>query len=187
MIWGYVDRKNTPYVISIIVLLCWFVSLSLLVFIPLDIYLNLGTTEDTLLTYWTLTYWGSNFFCWLVLPLLQGYVMAGEFLMHEKIYRSIVMNVPYYFFYFCNFILLLLIIFYIDGQKEDKTQKILKSQGILAVGIALSLFAGYLLLVCFLGWALVKIPYVYWVESDYQSTLNRLMFKLAVNEDEIIK
>ena len=55
------------------------------------------------------------------------------------------------------------------------------------MGIALSLFAGYLLLVCFLGWALVKIPYVYWVESDYKSTLNRLMFKLAINEDEIIK
>ena len=115
MLWGYVDRKNTPWVISIIVLVCWFVSLSLLVFIPLDIYLNLDETEDTLLTYWKITYWGSNFFCWLILPLLQGYVMAGEFLVHEKIYRSIVMNVPYYFFYFCNFIVLLLIIFYIDG------------------------------------------------------------------------
>ena len=43
MLWGYVDRKNTPCGISLIVLLCWFVSLSLLVFIPLDIYLSLGT------------------------------------------------------------------------------------------------------------------------------------------------
>jgi hypothetical protein len=28
---------------------------------------------------------------------------------------------------------------------------------------------------------------VYWVESNYQSTLNRLAFKIAVNEDQIIK
>lgn len=93
------------------------------------------------------------------------------------------MNVPYYFFYFCNFIALLLIIFYIDGKKEEETDKILASQGILAVAIALSIFAGYLLLVLMLGWALVKIPYVYWVESNYQSTLNRLAFKIAINEE----
>lgn len=70
MLWGYVDRKNTSIIISLIVLVCWFVSLSLLVFIPLDIYLSSGSVQETLLPYWTLTYWGSNLVCWLILPLL---------------------------------------------------------------------------------------------------------------------
>jgi hypothetical protein len=49
--------------------------------------------------------------------------------------------------------------------------------------IALSIFAGYLLLICLLGWALVRIPIVYWNEADYGKTNNILAFKIAVIEE----
>ena len=72
-------------------LIGWFMSFSVIVFIPLDIYLNekysdidqaTGTTKDEdaiLLDYWSISYWSSYILNWVVIPLLQGYVIAGEF------------------------------------------------------------------------------------------------------------
>ena len=111
--------------------------------------------------------------------------MAGEFQIHEKIDRSIVMNVPYYFLYFCCFVVALGIVLYIDS-KDTSSEDILAGQGILAVLIALSIFAGYLLLVSLLGWALVKIPLMWWSESNYDTTLKKLLFKVAVYEEQLL-
>lgn len=56
----------------------------------------------------------------------------------------------------------------------------------MAVLIALSIFIGYLLLVCLLGWSLVKIPILWWTESNYDTTLKKLLFKIAVFEEQIV-
>lgn len=37
---GYTDRKQTSIFIQIVVVIGWFLSFSIIVFIPLDIYLN---------------------------------------------------------------------------------------------------------------------------------------------------
>ena len=71
------------------VLIGWFLSFSVIVFIPLDVYLNqksdakigdFDTKEESyLLGWWKFSYWSSYFLNWLVIPLFQGYVIAGEF------------------------------------------------------------------------------------------------------------
>ena len=99
-------------------------SFSVIVFIPLDIYLNEEYTnvdEDTglerafLYDWWAISYWSSYLLNWVLIPLLQGYVTAGEFGISDKIYRSIVSSVPFYLLYCLGFIGLLFVIFIIDN------------------------------------------------------------------------
>jgi len=161
------------------VIIGWFVSFCVIVFIPLDIYLNAKYTdigqargkdkeEDfLLLQWWSMSYWSAYILNWIIFPLLQGYVIAGEFQIYDRIYRSVVFNVPFYLMYFFSFVALLLVVFFIDNGDDNKENNILDGEGILAVIIALSLAFGFLLLVCLLGYALVKIPLSWWQESDY--------------------
>ena len=118
-----------------------------------------------------------------MIPLFQGYVLAGEFQRIERIQRAILLNVPIFLMYFLSFIALLLLLYFLDDSKHN----ILNQQGILAVVIAICLAAGCTLLVCFLGYGLVKIPVQTWVQSDYTDKLNRLLFKVATYEDQIIE
>ena len=177
-----------------IVLAGWFMSFSIIVFIPLDIYLNqkylqvdprTGNTNGMLYDWWLSSYWSSYLINWLVIPILQQYVVAGEFGMTDKVYRAIVSNVPYYIMYTFSFVGLLILLFIIDN-RNDNDINILDTQGILAVIIALSLAFGFLLLVCLLGYALVKIPLSFWMESSFERKLPRLLFKISVYEDKII-
>ena len=40
LLWGYADRKRTPIFFCLVVLVAWFFSFSVIVFIPLDIFLS---------------------------------------------------------------------------------------------------------------------------------------------------
>jgi len=94
----------------------------------------------------------------------MGYVVAGEFTAGEKIYRSFVINIPYYILYFLSFASLLGICYWIDAE-NDSGEKLLQDnggKGIVVVAIALSLAFGFLTLVCVLGYALVMIPKHFW-------------------------
>ena len=134
---GYADRQTTSYFIQFTVLIGWFLSFSVIVFIPLDIYVNEkekeypdskqqdDLEESYLLSYWKISYWSSYFLNWIVIPLLQGYVIAGEFSPYDKIYRAIMFNVPFYLLYFLSFISLLAIIFFIDNSDGEDGSNIL--------------------------------------------------------------
>lgn len=195
MLWGYTDRKHTPILIQFIVAVAWFLSFSVIVFIPLDIYLNekyksfddMAKDREYAMLYdwWASSYWGSYVLNWVVIPLLQGYVVAGEFHVYDKMIRAILVNVPFYILYCLSFIGLLVAIFIIDNQTGNESH-ILDSQGILAVLQALSLAFGFFCLVCLLGYALVKIPISWWQEADMPRKLERLMFQISLCEDKII-
>ena len=58
----------------------------------------------------------------------------------------------------------------------DSTKSILTHQGIIAIGVAMAIASGLTLLVCFMGYGLVKIPVQMWVWSDYAAKLNRIYF-----------
>ena len=54
LFWGYADRKRTPLCFGLVIILAWFFSFSVIVFIPLDIFLsNQGDSDQTpMLVYW---------------------------------------------------------------------------------------------------------------------------------------
>ena len=197
MVRGYADPKQTPLIVYIIVIGGWFISFSVLVFIPLDIYLTEKyewAKDDSapgdghiLFDYWAISYWSSYLFNWLIIPIIMGYVTAGEFSFYDKIYKSFLRAMPYYVLYMVSFIVLLGIIFWIDSNNNDNSKDILGTQGILAVIIALSLAFGFLLLITLLGYSLVKIPIRFWVYSDYQWKLNRILFEISNLEEQITK
>lgn len=191
LLWGYADKKRTSLCMKLLTLVGWFLSFALVVFLPLDIYMTKqadpGTDdpasgeEYVLLSWWAFSYWTGNILGFFVIPLVQGYVLAGEFQRMERVQRAILLNVPIFLLYFVSFIVLLLMIYFLDDSKN-----ILDQQGILAVVVAVCLAAGFTLLVCFLGYGLVKIPVQMWVQSNYSGKLNRLLFKVAIYEDQII-
>lgn len=165
-------------------------SFSIFALIPLDIYLGdkidakNNISNGVLYYWWAFSYWSGYLLNWLIIPLIQGYVIAGEFGRADKIYRSIIINVPFYILYCLSFIGLLVALVIIDKKTNNKFN-ILESQGIIAVLIALSLAFGYFCLVCLLGYALVKIPIMLWQQSTYERKLPRLYFKISIYEDKI--
>ena len=126
---------------------------------------------------------------WLVIPLIMGYVIAGEFTISEKIYRSLGSNMPYYLLYVLCFGLLLGLCYAIhDPNAEGENGgNLLDGDGIAAVAIGLSLAFGFLTLVGTLGYGLAKIPIAWWNHSDYNRVLNRCTFRVAVYEDQILE
>ena len=92
----------------------------------------------------------------------MGYVIAGEFTASEKIYRSFVINIPYYILYFFSFAGLLGICYWIDSANVSGEKLLTGGTGIVGVAIALSLAFGFLTLVGVLGYALVMIPKEFW-------------------------
>jgi len=91
----------------------------------------------------------------------MGYIIAGEFSASEKIYRSFVINIPYYILYFLSYAAMLGTCVWIDSTNASE-EKLLDGIGIVGLAIALSLAFGYLTLVGVLGYALVMIPKTHW-------------------------
>lgn len=112
--------------VSLITLVMWSISFAGIVFIPLDIYLSrrgeetsdIHTEEHYLYSYWALSYWLSYFFNWIVIPIIQGFVISGEFSFTEKLLYAITYNVPFYIAYFVSFIILLILLFIIDSEND---------------------------------------------------------------------
>ena len=67
-----------------------------------------------LLGWWKFCYLSGNILGYLIIPLIQGYVMAGEFTRIQRIHRSIMINIPIFILYFLGFIALLFFIYFVD-------------------------------------------------------------------------
>jgi len=84
---GFTDHKRSSLTTQVIILISWFLSFSIIVFIPLDLYLThydvkyypTASTDGQLFYWWTISYWSSYIINWFVIPLFQGYELAGEF------------------------------------------------------------------------------------------------------------
>lgn len=140
--------------------------------------------DYVLLGWWDICYWMGTFLGYFVIPLQQGYVMAGEFSAIERIQRSFKMNVPIFLVYFISFIALLLCVYFF-GRDENGNNELLDQQGILAIIVALSLTFGFVLLILFLGYGLVKIPVQTWLLANMKEKQNRMLFKVANYERKI--
>ena len=105
LLWGYADKKRTSILMKILTVAGWFLSFALVVFLPVDIYLTKarasisnknmspddpdsteGEPKDyALIGWWALSYWLGNILGFFIIPLVQGYVIAGEFKQSERI------------------------------------------------------------------------------------------------------
>ncbi|XP_055373829.1 LMBR1 domain-containing protein 2 homolog [Condylostylus longicornis] len=120
---------------------------------------------------WRLIYWTSQFLTWLIMPLMQSYLKAGDFTIKGKLKSSLIDNAIYYgsYLFICG-ILLIYIAF--KGVSLDW-------QKLKAIASSASNTWGLFLLVLLLGYALVEVPRSLWNNSKPGYSLQYAYFKAA--------
>ncbi|XP_029167240.1 LMBR1 domain-containing protein 2 homolog [Nylanderia fulva] len=121
---------------------------------------------------WRIVYWTSQCLTWLILPLMQSYIKAGDFTVRGKLKSALIDNAIYYgsYLFICGILLIYIALkpgLDLDGQKLK------------AIASSASNTWGLFLLVLLLGYALVEIPRGLWKRSKPGYTLNYSYFKIA--------
>ncbi|XP_011494522.1 PREDICTED: LMBR1 domain-containing protein 2 homolog isoform X1 [Ceratosolen solmsi marchali] len=129
---------------------------------PENVYQNL----------WRIVYWTSQCLTWLVLPLMQSYIKAGDFTIRGKLKSALIDNAIYYgsYLFICGVLLIYIALkpgIDLDGPK------------IKAIASSASNTWGLFLLVLLLGYALVEVPRGLWNASKPGYTLHYSYFKAA--------
>lgn len=130
--------------------------------VPADVFPNL----------WRIVYWSSQCLTWLVMPMMQSYIKAGDFTVRGKLKSALIDNAIYYgsYLFICGILLIYLALkpgIHLDGQQ------------IKAIASSASNTWGLFLLVLLLGYALVEIPRNLWNSSKQGYVLNHSYFKAA--------
>lgn len=121
---------------------------------------------------WRIVYWTSQCLTWLILPLMQSYIKAGDFTIQGKLKSALIDNAIYYgsYLFICGILLIYIALkpgLDLDGQKLK------------AIASSASNTWGLFLLVLLLGYALVEVPRGLWNASKPGYTLNYSYFKVA--------
>ncbi|KAK7868492.1 hypothetical protein R5R35_001901 [Gryllus longicercus] len=128
--------------------------------------------DDVYLHLWRVVYWTSQCLTWLVLPLMQSYIKAGDFTIRGKLKSALIDNAIYYGSYL--FICGILLIYIAVKPGIDLDEPKLK-----AIASSASNTWGLFLLVLLLGYALVEVPRSLWNSSKRAYLLNYSYFKAA--------
>ncbi|XP_036343678.1 LMBR1 domain-containing protein 2 homolog [Rhagoletis pomonella] len=120
---------------------------------------------------WRVIYWTSQFLTWLIMPLMQSYLKAGDFTIKGKLKSALVENAIYYssYLFICGILLI-----YIAAKGVSLDWQKLK-----AIASSASNTWGLFLLVLLLGYALVEVPRSLWNNAKPGFTLEYAYFKAA--------
>lgn len=121
---------------------------------------------------WRIIYWSSQFLTWLIMPLMQSYLKAGEFTFKGKLRSALIDNAIYYGSYLtiCGVLLVYIALkpdVYLDWPKLK------------AIASSASNTWGLFLLVLLLGYALVEVPRSLWNNAKHGFQLQYAYFKTA--------
>lgn len=64
--------------------------------------------DDVFPSLWRIIYWSSQFLTWLIMPLMQSYLKAGDFTFKGKLRSAVIDNAIYYgsYLFICGFLLI---------------------------------------------------------------------------------
>ncbi|KAL7021943.1 hypothetical protein ACKWTF_012079 [Chironomus riparius] len=129
-------------------------------------------SDDIFPTLWKIIYWSSQFLTWIIMPLMQSYLKAGDFNIRGKLRSALIDNAIYYgtYLFICGFLLIYIALkpgVYLDWQKLK------------AIASSASNTWGLFLLVLLLGYALVEVPRSLLNNSKVGYTLQHAYFKLS--------
>lgn len=121
---------------------------------------------------WRIIYWTTQFLTWLIMPLMQSYLKAGDFTIKGKLKSALIDNAIYYgsYLFICAILLIYL------AMKPDVH---LDWQKLKAIASSASNTWGLFLLVLLLGYALVEVPRGLFNHSKPGFTLQYAYFKLS--------
>ena len=181
----YYPAKDTRWYVYWWVFVSWFLAFWIIVLIPFDVYLVTPTQtlttsatasdKDTLRLCWRVVYWTVFVLCWLILPILQEYEMAGEHTRWRRLKRA-VRRLLWMFFLMATAGLIFVIYLGFIGELV-----IAKLPYIL---VAFSNCWGLFQTILLLGYGLVAVPRYLWLAPDYRHYLHYLAYKAAVVSEE---
>ncbi|KAF2905093.1 hypothetical protein ILUMI_01077 [Ignelater luminosus] len=188
-------------IVTLIVLLAWYFSFLIIFALPLDVistvfrqcveehvHFNVSDNDTSLLVtceepwshvpekvfpnLWRTVYWSSQCLTWLIMPMMQSYIKAGDFTIKGKLKSAVIDNAIYYgsYLFICGVLLIYLAL---------KPGIDLDWQKLKAIASSASNTWGLLLLVLLLGYALVEVPRSLWNNSNQTYVLNYAYFKAA--------
>ncbi|XP_022918064.1 LMBR1 domain-containing protein 2 homolog [Onthophagus taurus] len=121
---------------------------------------------------WRTVYWSVQCLTWVVMPMMQSYIKAGNFTIKGKLKSAFIDNAIYYGSYLLICGVLLVYLAFKPGIQLDRYK-------LKAIASSASNTWGLFLLVLLLGYALVQVPRSLWNNSNYSYVLNHAYFKAA--------
>ncbi|KAG5898796.1 hypothetical protein JTB14_011006 [Gonioctena quinquepunctata] len=128
--------------------------------------------ERVFINLWRTVYWSTQFLTWLVMPMMQSYIKAGDFTVKGKLKSALIDNAIYYGSYLLICGVLLIYLALKPGIDMDWSK-------LKAIASSASNTWGLFLLVLLLGYALVEVPRRLWEKSNHSLTLTQSYFKAA--------
>lgn len=125
-------------------------------------------SESTLPHYWAVTYWTSQALTWLLLPLMESYMSAGDFTPSHKMLSAIKEYAIINSIYAAIGISFLI---YIAVRNN------LDMNGLKSVVIALTNMTGLVFVMVFLGYGAVDLPRMWFRKFNLQHSLKTLQFQ----------
>lgn len=121
---------------------------------------------------WRTVYWSSQCLTWMLMPMMQSYIKAGDFTIKGKLKSAVIDNAIYYgsYLFICGVLLIYLALK--PGVNLDWPK-------LKAIASSASNTWGLLLLVLLLGYALVEVPRGLWNNSNHTYIMNYSYFKAA--------
>uniref|UniRef100_A0A1I7T0P3 LMBR1 domain-containing protein 2 n=1 Tax=Caenorhabditis tropicalis TaxID=1561998 RepID=A0A1I7T0P3_9PELO len=207
----YSTIRKQNLIVTISTFIGWYFSLIIIFVLPLDVaitfyhkcsndrqrVLNISSTpspilpecelpggyvpDEVLFDLWRVVYWSAQILTWLILPLLQSYVTAGNFTIFGKIRAAVINNTLYYGIYSLCF-LAILIYAMLKGVSINIFRENLK-----VIVVSASNTWGLFLLVVLLGHGLVELPRSLWHHGNRHYRLRKTYFdieKLASEKSE---
>ena len=168
---------DTPIYVYIFVFIGWFLPFVTIVLVPYDVYVSLTNDGPTELLYtcWKTLYWIIFSFCWLILPLMKRYLMAGEFTILTKIGRALINQIKYFIVLLLILSILIIYLAVVSNLNKNSLQDILAAMGNLW---------GMLLIVILMGYGVVAIPKLWWYKGDLEKSLNYLRLKALLIDEQ---
>lgn len=129
-------------------------------------------SDDVFPNLWRIIYWSSQFLTWIILPLMQSYLKAGDFNVRGKLRSALIDNAIYYgtYLFICGVLLIYIAL---------KPGVFLDWPKLKAIASSASNTWGLFLLVLLLGYALVEVPRSLYNNSKAGYTLQHAYFKLS--------
>ncbi|CAH1122740.1 unnamed protein product [Ceutorhynchus assimilis] len=197
VLYRYGDWFRHRIFVTLTVLLAWFCSFLIIFALPLDITSTVyrqqnqnhtsvdifknTTTEDepwsnlperVFVNLWRTVYWSTQFLTWLIMPMMQSYIKAGDFTVKGKLKSALVDNAIYYGSYLLICSVLLIYLALKPGIDLDWSK-------LKAIASSASNTWGLFLLVLLLGYSLVEAPRNFWNNSNSSFKLTQYYFKAA--------
>lgn len=150
--------KNTPCIVYLFTFASWILSFGIIAILPYDIYLTLAHSDTySLEVVWKGVYWSVFVLCWLVLPLMQYHLQAGDFSFFRRCCSALLMHA--WFIALMAVAGALFVLYLVLARRMDKEQ-------IYVYLIVLSNTYGLFLVMTLLGYGLVEVPRAYWRQGN---------------------